>query len=169
MSDLVRVYVGLGSNLGNPAENISSAISQLEKMPLVTSLVCSSLYRSEPVGFEDQPDFVNAVCSMKSGMQSDKLLQFLQQIEQEAGRQRDNVRWGPRTLDLDLLLYGDLAISTPTLVIPHPRMHERAFVLYPLQEISPDLVIPGAGAVAELADRCAEQKCVRMTEQIKST
>jgi len=78
------------------------------------------------------------------------------------------VRWGPRTLDLDLLLYGDLAISTPTLVIPHPRMHERAFVLYPLQEISPDLVIPGAGAVAELAGRCAEQKCVRMTEQIKS-
>lgn len=169
MNDRVRVYVGVGSNLGNPVENVASAVTALGKLPSASSLVCSSFFTSEPIGYENQADFVNAVCMLETRMQPQQLLETLHQIEQKAGRQRDGVRWGPRTLDLDLLLYGDSVISTPTLVVPHPRMHERAFVLYPLQEISPYLEIPGAGTVAELAGRCSEQKCVRMTGQINTS
>jgi 2-amino-4-hydroxy-6-hydroxymethyldihydropteridine diphosphokinase len=153
----VAVAIGLGSNLGNSVETLQTAIDALRPLSISGTLVCSSFYRSAPLGFPDQPDFVNAVCRMETSLAADELLQSLLEIERENGRQRSGVANAPRTLDLDLLLYGDRLISVEGLQVPHPRLHERAFVLYPLLEIAPDVVIPGRGPARELLEQCRGQ------------
>jgi 2-amino-4-hydroxy-6-hydroxymethyldihydropteridine diphosphokinase len=145
-------WVGIGANLGDARANVLDAIERLTRLPGARLLHTSSLYRTAPIDSSGD-DYVNAVASLDTALDAHALLQALFAIEQAHGRERP-YRNAPRTLDLDLLLYGDQVIDdAPTLVVPHPRMHERAFVLAPLAEVAPDLVIPGRGAVrALLAD-----------------
>lgn len=164
MSKMVQVFIGLGSNQGNAIKNVCNAIGELGNIADTRFGYCSSLYRSAPVGYLDQPDFVNAVCQVETSLPAPALLEQLGLLEHKAGRKRDGARWGPRPLDLDILLYGDAVLDTDSLSVPHPRMHERAFVLYPLQEIAPELRIPGIGSLDDLVDLCADQDCERLAE-----
>ncbi|BAU48681.1 2-amino-4-hydroxy-6-hydroxymethyldihydropteridine pyrophosphokinase [Sulfurifustis variabilis] len=159
----VRAYIGIGSNMDDPERQARTGTADLRTLPHTTLVRCSSLYRSAPVGPVAQPDFVNAVCSVDTGLSSERLLAGLLEIERKHGRDRGSGRkGGPRTLDLDLLLYGDERRDDAVLALPHPRLHERAFVLYPLSEIAPGLVVPGRGAVEELLRACADQRVSRV-------
>lgn len=154
MSIRVAVYIGLGSNLANPAEQIKSARMAITDMPGVQKLGFSELYSSPPMGPQDQPDYVNAVMCVETDMPPLDLLRCLQSIENIQGRVRKGLRWGARTLDLDILLYGDHIIALPDLIVPHPGLANRAFVLYPLYEIAPNLNVPGKGFIADLLAQC---------------
>jgi 2-amino-4-hydroxy-6-hydroxymethyldihydropteridine diphosphokinase len=144
-------YVGLGANLGDSRRQVERAIIALRRLPRTRLETVSALYRTAPVGPQDQPDYVNAVAALRTSMTPIALLLALQSIEQRLGRVRDGRRWGPRMLDLDLLLYGRLSLDTPMLSLPHPRMHQRGFVLVPLADIAPaDLPVPGRGRLADL-------------------
>lgn len=145
-----KAYVALGANLGDPPTAFHTALQALAQTPGVRALEVSSFYRSAPVGPEGQPDYCNAVCAFETELTPEALLERLQALEAAAGRQR-GVRWGPRTLDLDLLHVEGETRDTPALQLPHPRLHERAFVLVPLAELAPQLAIPGRGRVAALA------------------
>lgn len=148
-AERVRAYVGLGSNLDSPASRVSAALDGLAEFPDTRLDTASRLYRSPPWGVEDQPDFVNAVAALETGLAPDRMLAGLQELEKRAGRDRvKGEHWGPRVLDLDLLLYGKTVSDDPRLTLPHPRMHERAFVLVPLLEIAPGIRIPGRGDAA---------------------
>jgi 2-amino-4-hydroxy-6-hydroxymethyldihydropteridine diphosphokinase len=149
-------YVGLGSNLDEPENQVEQALLELDRLPQSRLVGRSSLYRSAPVGFAGQPDFVNAVARLETGLPADRLLAGLQDIESRHGRIRSFAN-APRTLDLDLLLFENLQLRTPRLTLPHPRMHERAFVLKPLVEISPELSIPGLGPAKELLKKVENQ------------
>lgn len=162
MSPWRRAYVGLGSNLDDPLRQVRCAMTALQNLAAIRNLRCSALYRSAPVGFAAQPDFINAVCACETQLDAQALLDRLLDIERAQGRVRDQHKNGPRTLDLDLLLYDDCTMTTPTLTLPHPRLHERAFVLYPLAEIDPDLVIPGRCRVADLLPGCSAQRLERL-------
>ncbi|MGZ5847711.1 MAG: 2-amino-4-hydroxy-6-hydroxymethyldihydropteridine diphosphokinase, partial [Ramlibacter sp.] len=142
MRDAVTAYVGVGANLGDPRSAVAAALDALAGLPDTQLVARSSLYRTAPVD-AGGPDYVNAVAALRTGLTAPQLLDALQALEQRAGRQRP-WRHAPRTLDLDLLLYGSGRIDSPALSVPHPRMHERAFVLVPLQEIAPALVPPDA-------------------------
>ena len=131
-------YVGIGSNLDHPRAHVLSAFDELDKLPHTRVVKKSSLYRSTPLGYAAQPDFVNAVAQLETGLPAERLLAELQELEARHGRQRSFAN-APRTLDLDLLLFGDLELRTKALTVPHPRMRERAFVLEPLLEIAPHL------------------------------
>ena len=159
--DTVVAYVGVGSNLARPASRVHRAFALLATLPATRVLRCSSLYRTRPIGRVAQPDFINAACAIETALAPGALLEALLALEAGEGRVRtpENVG-GPRTLDLDLLLYGDAQIHTAGLDVPHPRLHERAFVLYPLAEIAPDLIIPGHGAVSTLRVACGDQGVV---------
>ncbi len=133
-----EVYLALGSNMGDRVRNLSQAIEALKQKESVRWILASSFYESAPVGFEDQPDFINAVVKVETGLSPLELLAVTQAIESELGREK-TVRWGPRIIDVDILLYGKEKICEERLVIPHPRMSERAFVLLPLGEIASDL------------------------------
>lgn len=137
----MKTYVSLGSNLDNPIQHVSLAIEELAMLPLTTRRCISSLYRTPPLGPASQPDFINAVIGLETELTPHALLQALQAIEQQHGRVRAE-RWGPRTLDLDILLYASLAQQDATLTLPHPGLTQRAFVLLPLFEIAPDLQLP---------------------------
>ncbi len=146
------VYIAIGANLGNPVQQVMAAVDAMELLPGITVTGCSSLYVSPPMGPQDQPDYTNAVCKLDcSGMEPLELLDHLQAVESEAGRQRDadgvnaHGRWGPRQLDLDMLLFGQQQVSTARLSVPHPGILERPFVLLPLLEVEPDIQIPGRG------------------------
>jgi 2-amino-4-hydroxy-6-hydroxymethyldihydropteridine diphosphokinase len=154
-------YVGIGSNLGEPLGQVRDALDELDRIPHSRVVKRSSLYRSAPVGFAPQPDFINAVAQMETGLPADRLLAELQQIEARHGRQRPFAN-APRTLDLDLLLFEDLEMKTDRLTVPHQRMHERAFVLKPLLELSQDIEIPGQGSARELLEKCRDQKAERI-------
>lgn len=154
-------FIGLGSNLADPLVQVSSALDELGRLPHLRVVRRSSLYRSAPVGYLDQPDFINAVAQLETGLAPRALLDALLALEHEHGRTREFCN-APRTLDLDLLLYDDLQHHEHGLTIPHPQMHLRAFVLQPLLEIAPDCVIPGVGAAAEAALRCGGQKLERV-------
>lgn len=149
-------FVGLGANLGDAAATLTEAIEALRHLPATTLCASSSLWRSAPVD-SSGPDYLNAVVLLDTRLAPHALLAELQRIEVLHGRERP-YRNAPRTLDLDLLLYGDQRIATPTLTLPHPRLHERAFVLRPLAELTPALVIPGLGRVAELLAGVAAQR-----------
>jgi len=149
---LINAYIGLGSNLGNREANVRSAVTHLDSWDGVRVVALSSFYETEPVG-PVQPDYINAVCAVKTTLSARQLLNALLTIEARHGRKR-SIRWGPRTLDLDLLLYGDAVINERDLVVPHPHMHERRFVLEPLCEIAPDVVHPVFGlTVRRLKER----------------
>lgn len=144
----VTAFVGLGANLGDAVDTLRAAARELGHWPGVQLRACSSLYRTAPVDATG-PDFVNAVVQLRTTLAPLALLDALQHIEDAHGRQRP-FRHAPRTLDLDLLLHGDTRLATPRLTLPHPRLHQRAFVLQPLHELAPDLVLPGLGPVATL-------------------
>jgi 2-amino-4-hydroxy-6-hydroxymethyldihydropteridine diphosphokinase len=157
-------FVALGSNLDGPQTKVRQAIAALGKLPQARLVVASSLYRSAPVGRTDQPDFINAVAQLSTTLAPRALLAALLALEQRFGRTR-SVRNAPRTLDLDLLLYDAQCIAEADLAVPHPRMHQRAFVLAPLVEIAPACVIPGVGPAADWLARCADQAIVRLAAQ----
>ncbi len=143
-------YIGLGSNLAEPIEQLSAAIKALAKVPSVHNISLSSFYKSRPMGPQDQPDYVNAVVRFDCDLAPIELLDQLQKIEQEQGRVRKKEQWGPRTLDLDILLYSQQQVDLPRLMIPHYGMKEREFVLYPLHELAPSLTLPDGTPLAEL-------------------
>ncbi len=147
---MVDAYIGLGSNLDGPSNHVTTALAELAQLPKTLFQQASSLYQTAPVGPTDQPDFINAVCQVKTELQPLDLLQQLQQLENAHQRVRAGERWGPRTLDLDLLLYGDQVIDLPDLQVPHRQLQARCFVLQPLSELNADLHVPGLGAIKEL-------------------
>jgi len=151
----VTVYIGLGSNLNNPIEQITQACAEISHCDVIELIRMSGLYRSSPLGPQSQPDFVNAVVEIATSLQPQALLAVLQALEKAHGRTATGMRWGPRPLDLDILLYGQNIINSDRLVIPHRGLFERSFVLYPLQEIAPDnLTIPGQGTLGALFKNC---------------
>ena len=153
-------YVGMGANLGEPRTQLLAAWDALGRVADTRAIARSSLYRSAPIGYADQPAFLNCVAKLETALPAHALLAQLQRIEQDLGRVR-SFRNAPRTIDLDLLLYGSETMDTPGLTLPHPRMHERAFVLVPLLELDADAMIPGRGNAAELLRNCAGQPVER--------
>ena len=149
-----RVYIGLGSNLATPIEQLRSALAALAALPQTDLIAQSSFYSSDPLGPADQPRYVNAVAALDTELSPLALLDALQTIELEQGRTRKAERWGPRTLDLDILLFGERLLDEPRLTVPHYHMHARAFVLYPLAEIAPALQLPDGRALTELLSAC---------------
>ncbi len=156
-----RAFIGLGSNLAEPGAQILKAYAELGNLPQTRLLSCSSLYRSAPVGYADQPDFINAVAEIETGLAPHALLAALLDMEHRHGRVRE-FRNAPRILDLDILLYDDLICHEHGLTLPHPRMHERAFVLQPLHEIAPSCIIAGHGSVAACLEKCIAQRVEKM-------
>lgn len=154
-------YLALGSNLDDPAAQVKNAMAALDTLPHTRVLNRSSLYRSAPVGYLDQPDFINAVVQVETELAPHALLDAMLALEQARGRTREFTN-APRTLDLDLLLYDDLVLHEHGLTIPHPEMHRRAFVLQPLLEIAPDCVIPSIGAAVQTLKQCADQQLERL-------
>jgi 2-amino-4-hydroxy-6-hydroxymethyldihydropteridine diphosphokinase len=146
-------YVALGSNLDDPRVQVVRALTELNGLPGTRSMLRSSLYRSRPFGPVQQPDFINAVAGLLTELDPAALLAELQRLEARLGRERPAVRWGPRRIDLDLLVHGTATIRQPGLEVPHPGIAERAFVLVPLAEIAPDLEVPGVGRVRSLLSR----------------
>jgi len=157
----VRAFVGLGANLGEPEAQVRRAIAALGQFPRTRLAAASSLYRSAPVGVGEQPDFINAVAQIETALSARALLEELLTTEARFGRERPSPG-APRTLDLDLLLYGEQVIEEPGLAVPHPRMYERAFVLMPLAEIAAELSIPRKGSVKTLLAACRNQKVERI-------
>lgn len=150
-------YVALGSNLGNPRAEVEAAYQRLAALPVTRLEARSRLYRSRPMGPQDQPQFVNAAAGLLTQLPAGELLEALKKIERDMGRQPPPVRWGPRLIDLDLLLHGATEAAGPDLTLPHPGIHERNFVLYPLADLAPSLRIPRHGTVASLARRLGDE------------
>ena len=146
----VRAYVGVGANLGDRRATIERPIDLLRGTPGLEVLAVSTLRETDPVGYEDQPRFVNGALEVETTLTARELLDALLAVERDLGRTREGPRFGPRTIDLDLLLYGDERLDEAGLTVPHPRLHERRFALEPLAELAPELEIPGRGPVAEL-------------------
>jgi len=152
-------YIGVGSNLAGPRAQVERALERLARLPESRLLRSSRPYRCAPWGVLDQPEFVNAAAAIETGLSPSALMQALLAIERDAGRDRIGERWGPRILDLDLLLYGALVLAEPGLQLPHPHLHERAFVLLPLAEIAPHLDVPGRGPIKTLLARVDTSGC----------
>lgn len=161
---LITAFVALGSNLKDPVAQLRAGLRALAALPRGRLIGASSFYRNPPVGYHDQPDFVNAVAQIETGLAPHALLDALLTLERSHGRVRDFAN-APRTLDLDILLYGEQMVCEAGLTIPHPRMLERVFVLVPLAEIAPAAVIPGAGPVAGLAARLNAAGMVRLSDE----
>jgi 2-amino-4-hydroxy-6-hydroxymethyldihydropteridine diphosphokinase len=158
---VARAWIGLGANLGDPRATLDAAFERLAALPAATLLRRSSLYRTAPID-SGGPDYLNAVAEIATTLAPHELLALLQGIEREHGRERP-YRNAPRTLDLDLLLFDDQVLTAPDLALPHPRLHERAFVLAPLAELTPDLVVPGPGPVGRLLGAVADQRIERLS------
>lgn len=155
----VICYLGLGSNLGDKEKNLRTALLCLDRQQSVRVKRVAPFYLTAPVGFERQDWFLNTVAEVETGLSPRRLLAVLSGIEEKMGRVRE-IRWGPRVIDLDILLYGDAVVNEPDLVIPHPEMKKRAFVLVPLADLVPGLFLPGGGTVAELARRLQKTQAV---------
>lgn len=149
-----RVYIGLGSNLADPVRQLRGALNALAELSDSRLSAVSSFYASDPLGPPDQPRYMNAVACLETTLEPLQLLDALQAIEQSQGRVRKDERWGPRTLDLDILLFGQRHIAEPRLQVPHYHMHARAFVLYPLAEIAAGLVLPDGRPLQALLEAC---------------
>ena len=145
-----RAYVGLGANLGDRAATLALALALLGERPEIEIVAVSAFRETEPVGFLDQPLFLNAAAALDTSLEPEELLTALLDVERELGRVREGPRYGPRTVDLDLLLMDGVTVDEPGLTLPHPRLHERAFALEPLAELDPSLVVPGHGSVVDL-------------------
>lgn len=158
----MQAYIGLGSNLKDPEKQICRALCTLRGMPDIELLQSSSLYKSRPMGPAEQPDFINAVAKVSTDLYPMELLTALQTIEQQHQRVRNTGHWGPRTLDLDILIYGNLEVDTEVLQIPHPGISEREFVLIPLQEIEENLIIPGKGSLRKLIEKLPQYRLTKM-------
>jgi 2-amino-4-hydroxy-6-hydroxymethyldihydropteridine diphosphokinase len=151
---MTRAYVGLGANLGDREGTIRAALAALDGRPDVAVVAVSTLRETDPVGYVDQPRFLNGAAALETELSARELLDALLEVERELGRVRgQGPRYGPRPIDLDLLLHGDLVVDEPGLAVPHPRLHERGFALEPLAELEPALVVPGRGAVKDLIAR----------------
>lgn len=160
----VDAYIGLGSNLSDPHAQVSTALLELNAIVDTHLLEASSLYSSKPMGPSEQPDYVNAVAKVSTCLDPERLLSELQKIEQMHRRQRKDQHWGPRTLDLDIILYSDVQMDTEMLQIPHYGAAEREFVLIPLQELQEDLIIPGKGAVEELIKQLPVYELIKLDD-----
>jgi 2-amino-4-hydroxy-6-hydroxymethyldihydropteridine diphosphokinase len=147
---VTRAYVGLGANLGDREATLRTALERLAAEPGIELVAVSSFRETEPFGYLDQPRFVNAAAAVETELAARQLLERLLTIERDLGRTREGPRFGPRTVDLDLLVYGDVELDEPGLTLPHPRLHERRFALEPLAELDPTLVVPGRAAVQTL-------------------
>ena len=161
----MHYVIGVGSNLGDASTSVLQAMRDVEDRLDATDVHRSSLYRTAPVGGPEQPDFVNAVLTLESDLTPDAVLQALQGIEQEAGRVRD-VRWGPRTLDLDVVVAGNVVSEDPALTLPHPRAHERAFVLIPWHEIEPEASLPGVGPIAAMIEAGFDDQAIEVLPEV---
>jgi 2-amino-4-hydroxy-6-hydroxymethyldihydropteridine diphosphokinase len=150
---VTRAYVGLGANLGDREATLRRAVELLAGVEGVELVAASELRETEPVGVVDQPAFLNGAVAVETSLSPRELLDSLLRVELQLGRVRDGTRWGPRTVDLDLLVYGDEVVDEPGLRVPHRRLHERRFALEPLAELDPALVVPGQGAVSALLTR----------------
>ena len=166
---MTRAYIGIGSNLGDKKANIEKALTILgcpgetrqgDRYPVLLLRV-APLYRTAPLGYTRQDWFINTVAELETTLPPLELLEFLLTIENEMGRRRQE-RWGPRLIDLDLLLYGEVVMESPKLTLPHPRMHERAFVLAPLADLAPEIKLPGHGRVAELARKLTQAQTIEL-------
>lgn len=163
-----QAFIALGSNLEQPVQQVQQALQALATLPESRLLAHSSLYVTAPVGYDDQPDFINAVAWIETEYSAPHLLAKLFEIEDQFGRAR-SFRNAPRILDLDLLLYSDIVLNSPELIVPHPRLHERAFVLVPLAEIAPDIVIPHQGRVSDcLAKIDLDSAHIRRLDEVAS-
>jgi len=156
-------HIGLGANLADPEKQVRAALDELAAAPGIVLERKSSLYRTAPIGYDNQPDFINAVARVRTTLEPQALLDALLDIERTHGRVREFLN-APRTLDLDVLLYEDRVINTDTLNVPHPRAHLRAFVLLPLLEVSPDVLIPGIGPASAWLAHCQDQPIQRVAE-----
>lgn len=161
IADRVVAYVGLGSNIGEPSRQLRTALQEMRALPKTRITKTSGFYRSAPLGHLDQPEFLNAVAQLDTELAPGVLLENLQEIEKSHGRERP-FAGAPRTLDLDLLLYGNASIASARLTVPHPRMHERAFVLKPLLELDSGISVPGKGSANSLLSACSSQKIERI-------
>ncbi|MGX5218208.1 2-amino-4-hydroxy-6-hydroxymethyldihydropteridine diphosphokinase [Pseudomonas segetis] len=151
---MTRVYIGLGSNLATPQQQLNAALAALARIEQTQLVAQSSFYTSDPLGPADQPRYLNAVAALDTQLSPLQLLDALQAIELEQGRERKDQRWGPRTLDLDILLFGQQRLNEPRLTVPHYHMHARAFVLYPLAELAPELQLPDGRSLSTLLAQC---------------
>lgn len=158
---MTRVYIALGSNLANPLHQVQSALNALAELPQTTLIATSSLYRTPPLGPQDQPDYLNAVVALDTDLSAENLLGHTQKIELEHGRVRKDERWGPRTLDLDILLFGDEIINTERLTVPHYDMKNRQFMLYPLAEIAPELRFPSGESLQTVIAQLSAEPLTR--------
>lgn len=153
---MTRAYIALGSNQASPLEQVTSALEALTALPESQVIAISSFYRTPPLGPADQPDYLNAAVAIETALKPEVLLSYTQKIEREHGRVRKAERWGPRTLDLDIMLFGDVIIRTPDLIIPHYDMANRAFMLIPLLDISPACTFPDGQPVIEVLARLSQ-------------
>lgn len=160
----ITAYIGLGSNLEDPIQQVRTALEELDSIEFTRLIKHSSIYRSDPVGPPGQPDYINAVAELQTELEPIPLLRALQAIEQAHRRVRLE-RWGPRTLDLDLLVYADQQVNDPDLIVPHIMIAERSFVLYPLSEIAPDLHIPGLASMSELLEQSSEKGLTKLVNE----
>lgn len=161
-TEAVTAYLGLGSNLKNPQQQLEEAVTALEETPGVSVQSVSRWFQSEPVGPPGQPDYINGAVTIQTTLTPDQLLDYTQAIENQQGRVRD-IRWGPRTLDIDILLFDKTTLETPRLSIPHPRIAERNFVLYPLRDVCKDLIFPNGDTLDEVIYRLEQQPQGRIT------
>jgi len=164
VSEGIRAYIGLGSNLDDPRAQLDQAVAALGRIPGCQIQRVSSYYHSLPMGPQDQPDYLNAVAVLLTTLSAEALLDALQLIEQQQGRIRER-HWGPRTLDLDLLLYGEQVIDSERLQVPHAGLFQRNFVLYPLQELEPEMVFPCGEKMKEIISGCSKEGLERLDNQ----
>lgn len=157
------VYIGIGSNLSLPVKQVETAIANLAILPKTMILNQSSFYESQPIGPKDQPNYINAVVTLETELSPEALLKALQALEENQGRKRLGIRWGARIIDLDILLYDNKVIRTKTLSIPHPQLKTREFVLYPLDEITKDLILPTGEPVSMLRAQCSKKGIKKLT------
>ncbi len=163
MSNIIA-YVGLGSNLEDPINQVKTALAELALLPESRLIGQSRLYRTPPMGPQDQPDYINAVAALETRLEAEALLSHLQQMEEQHQRRR-MIHWGPRTLDCDILLYGQSVINTDRLKVPHPGLAQRLFVVKPLLEIAPHIVVPGLGSLTDILEELEEDLAIESIEK----